>query len=278
MMINNDLNDSKRFMFRLILFILMHFNNFKSFYHPSKHCWSSFNPNTKLFQEAEQDLSFGKMNTALTETGFMRFLLLKLMKPSWQPRSLSQSSFLTIISIICSAWGCCWRRRVNALCLLVGSSLCERAEQMGQHCSSAHITALFDTEHNNSTQEMHIHASPWIKLSSSYFSLCRAKNMRHRRQANSQTHDRCIRGVTVHTQTHKSREQISHMTQNKRISIIVSTTGFSFLNTKQTEGHLMMNDTILSHSFYVKEMCSAYKSMLSYRTITFTLAWGGFTG
>lgn len=112
---------------------------------------------------------------------------------TWQTCSLSQSSFLTIISIICFVWECCWRRRVNALCLLVGSSpSCKRAEQMGQHCSSAHITALFDTKHNNSTQEMHIHASPRIKPSSLYLSLYRVKNMRRRRQTNSLTHDRCL--------------------------------------------------------------------------------------
>lgn len=36
--------------------------------------------------------------------------------------------------------------------------LCMKEEQMGQHHSSAHITALFDTSNHNSTQEMHIHA------------------------------------------------------------------------------------------------------------------------
>lgn len=46
----------------------------------------------------------------------------------WQTCSLSQSPFLTIISIICFVCECCWRRSVSALCLLVGSSLSVREQ------------------------------------------------------------------------------------------------------------------------------------------------------
>lgn len=124
-------------------------------------------------------------------------------------------------------------------------SLCKRARQMGQHCSSAHITALFDREHNSSTQEMHIHASAWIKPSSSYFSLYRVKNMWHRRQAKSQTHDRCIR-VSPSTHKHASQDNLwiihpHDLIQNTRISISIiyhwGQIQFSVINTKQTMVH-----------------------------------------
>lgn len=140
--------------------------------------------------------------------------------------------------------------------------LWKKEEQMGQHCSSAHITALFDTSNHNSTQEMHIHASLWLQASPSDFSLYRAENMWHRRHAILGTHDHThvmSQSTNTHVERFLDKSNTLDLIQNKRISISIKI--LSVLAWEQPGLHYMAAydisklSELQSWAFCVNKMC-----------------------
>lgn len=197
----------------------------------------------------------------------MWFSLLTLMKASWQPCSLSQSSFLTIISIMRCAWGCCWRCTVNTLCLLVGSSVFVREQ------SKWVSIVLLPTWRRRAPQLRSGNAHSCFALSKGLI----FQPLRSREYVTSSTGQLadtwllCTHGVIPSpTQTHKLIEFcINHphdLIQNKIISISItaSATDSSILPYKayyaSLNWQLMINYSILTNVpilYYVTKMCSA---------------------
>lgn len=134
------------------------------------------------------------------------------------------------------------------------ASLFHREEPMPQHCSSAHITTLFDTKHDNkSTQEMSIHASVWRKSSSSYFCLNKSK------QYVTLQRSQLVDTGSLYTGCHHPHTHPNTVYAFISINLSFWPQRFTFLQykTQLIGGQLLINDTILSRH-HVFKMCSTW--------------------